>query len=469
MAIDGQTMAEPGLAMPRVGLGHDVLPPSRLVRGACPSLATPMQTGDGLLVRLRPSTAGLTVSQFRHLAMAAARHGNGLIEVTARGNLQLRGLSWNTMAALEGDIAQADIVPDTGLTIETPPLSGKDPTEIADARALAARLRAALAGLPIPLTLAPKLSIIIDGGDRLTLDAVTADIRLMAVPTVDARPQWQVSVAGTRAGAASVFLGSDEHALATVLQLLKTLDALGPRARGRDLMRAPPADHFGGFTENAEPADIRPGRSYVGIHALAAQTIALGLQPAFGQIHASDLIAFLAFADTHRIDEIRPAPGHALLLIGSSPTAMAELQAAAAKFGFWTDAATPARNFATCSGAGGCASATYRTKHLAADAVGWVPDLLDGSVVLHLSGCQKGCAHPGASAVAIVGLPAGFGIVIHGTASGQPAVVVDENGIRPALQRIALLVGETKAAGESVQDCLTRLGSDAISAALRQE
>jgi precorrin-3B synthase len=455
--------------MPRVGLGQDVLPPSRLVRGACPSLAAPMQTGDGLLVRLRPSTAGLTVSQFRQLAMAAARHGNGLIEVTARGNLQLRGLTRNTVPALEADIARADIVPDTGLAIETPPLSGKDPTEIADARAFAARLRAILAHLPTPLTLAPKLSIVIDGGGKLTLDAVTADIRVMAVPTGDAGRQWRVSVGGTRAGALPVSVGSDETALATVLDLLKTLDALGPRARGRDLMPVRRGSQSVGSTAIAEPADIRTDQSYVGIHASADQTIALGLQPAFGQIHADELIAFLAVADAHGVDEIRTAPGHALLLLGSLSGAMTELQAAAAKFGFWTDAATPASHIATCSGAGGCASATYRTKHLAAAAVGWVPALLDGSVVLHLSGCPKGCAHPGESAIAIVGLPTGFGIVLQGKASGQPAVLVDKNGIRTALQRIALLVGETKAAGESVQDCLTRLGSDAISAASRQE
>ncbi|MET0748845.1 MAG: precorrin-3B synthase [Rhizobium sp.] len=465
-------MTGPGLAMPRVDFGRDVLPPSRLVRGACPSMAAPMQTGDGLLVRLRPSAPGLTVSQLRQLALAAARHGNGLIEITARGNLQLRGLSWATMPPLEADIARAGIVPDTGLAIETPPLSGTDPKEIADARALAARLRQAIARLPTPLTLAPKLSIIVDGSARLSLDTVTADIRLMAVSTSDARPQWLVAVGGTRGTAAAVSVGSDESGLNAVVDLLRSLNALGPRARGRDLALALRQDASAGVAGPSRPAGyaaLRPSKAHVGIHDLERNGVALGLQPAFGQIHATDLIAFLAVAESHGISEFRTAPDHTLLLLGASPQAMAKVQAAAAKSGFWTDADEPARHIAACSGAGGCASGTYHTKKLAADVVGWVPGLLDGSVVLHLSGCPKGCAHPGESAIAVVGLATGLGIVVRGKASSPPVLFVDENGLRSGLQRLAQLVGITKAAGESVQQCLTRLGSDVISAALRQE
>jgi precorrin-3B synthase len=148
---------------------------------------------------------------------------------------------------------------------------------------------------------------------------------------------------------------------------------------------------------------------------------------------------------------------------------MQGLQSTARNLGFWSDVATPASHIATCSGAGACASATYRTKALAAMAADWGCELLDGSVVLHLSGCPKGCAHPAASAIAVVGLPTGFGIVVDGRTTGRPAVVVDEDGLKAALQRVALLVGNTKDAGESAGDCLTRLGSAAIIAALRQE
>ncbi|HXV30232.1 MAG TPA: precorrin-3B synthase, partial [Sinorhizobium sp.] len=57
-------------------------------RGACPSLAKPMQTGDGLLARLRPAKGRMTPAELRTIATLAERFGNGILEVTARGNLQ---------------------------------------------------------------------------------------------------------------------------------------------------------------------------------------------------------------------------------------------------------------------------------------------------------------------------------------------------------------------------------------------
>ena len=52
-----------------------------------------MQTGDGLLVRLNPVASGLSPNTLIALCEAALRHGNGIVEVTARGNLQIRGLT----------------------------------------------------------------------------------------------------------------------------------------------------------------------------------------------------------------------------------------------------------------------------------------------------------------------------------------------------------------------------------------
>ena len=60
-------------------------------RGACPTLGRPMRTGDGLLARLRPEDCRLTLAQLRAVARGADTFGNGILEVTARGSLQIRG------------------------------------------------------------------------------------------------------------------------------------------------------------------------------------------------------------------------------------------------------------------------------------------------------------------------------------------------------------------------------------------
>ncbi len=61
-------------------------------RGACPGLSAPMPTGDGLLVRLLPAGT-IPLDAFGRLCAAARTHGNGIIEITARGSVQIRGLS----------------------------------------------------------------------------------------------------------------------------------------------------------------------------------------------------------------------------------------------------------------------------------------------------------------------------------------------------------------------------------------
>ncbi|MFS8056202.1 precorrin-3B synthase [Rhizobium sp. BR 317] len=436
-----------------------------MARGACPSLSAPMITGDGLLVRLRPKTPGLTIEQFRALAQAAERHGNGLLEITARGNLQLRGMTTESMAGLAADIAHAGIIPETGVTIETPPLSGLDPLEIADARNLAALLRQQIAALDPQPALAPKLTIIIDAGGRLNLDAISADIRLRAARAADNSTIWDLAVSGT-AQTAKVIASFPVEQLA-IIDLLKALALLGPRARGRDLdvdslrmkYRSLDVSALGIAEQHVSP---------IGIHPLGSDHLALGLHPSFGQIQAKDLLRFIAIAEAAGASEIRTAPEHAMLVLGLGVQAAEAVQLAAADCGFRTRADDPSNHMDVCAGAGACASAFYATKSAAADLLDLAPELLDGSLTIHLSGCRKGCAHPANSAITIVGAPMGYGVVVNGSASSEPVAYIGKEELKFALAEMNRRVRNNKVAGESTKECLTRLGTDAIVTALRQ-
>ncbi|TIW51684.1 MAG: precorrin-3B synthase, partial [Mesorhizobium sp.] len=164
-------------------------------RGACPALSAPMQTGDGLLVRLNPVTGGLAPNLLIRLGESALRHGNGIMEVTARGSLQIRGLSAESARMLAAEVDALGIAVRSGVPVETGPLAGIDPQEIADPRPLAERLRAAIEEAGLTARLGPKVSVVVDGGGQLTMDAVGADVRLEAV-RADAGIHWSVSVAG---------------------------------------------------------------------------------------------------------------------------------------------------------------------------------------------------------------------------------------------------------------------------------
>ncbi len=84
--------------------GGDMSAP--MPRGACPGLSAPMPTGDGLLVRLAPTEA-MPVDAFIGLCAAARRHGNGIMEVTARGSLQVRGLTPRSAPLFAAEVVAA--------------------------------------------------------------------------------------------------------------------------------------------------------------------------------------------------------------------------------------------------------------------------------------------------------------------------------------------------------------------------
>ncbi len=94
-------------------------------RGACPGLSAPMPTGDGLLVRLHP-IGSIPLVAFAELCRASRRHGNGVIEITARGSIQVRGLSNETTPQFAADVAALDIVAADGVPILCDPLAGID-------------------------------------------------------------------------------------------------------------------------------------------------------------------------------------------------------------------------------------------------------------------------------------------------------------------------------------------------------
>src|SRR3982074_771363 len=95
------------------------------VRGACPSIAAPMQTGDGLLVRLIP-VEPMDIDKLCILCTAAEEHGNGIIEITQRGGLQLGGLREAPVSVLANIIAALEIGAGEGPPLVTSPLLGLD-------------------------------------------------------------------------------------------------------------------------------------------------------------------------------------------------------------------------------------------------------------------------------------------------------------------------------------------------------
>ncbi len=417
-------------------------------RGACPALSTPMQTGDGLLARIA-LTEALHPSQLVVLCRLARRHGNGILDISARGNLQVRGLTALSAPRLDADVRALQLPLRDGLAVEVPPLAGMDPDEIADPRALAAAIRDGAAEIT---GLAPKTSVVVDSSGRLPLSGLLADIRLVA-KRHGGGIGWTLLLGGTEAngGIRGVFNKAD--AASAALALLRELASRGQKARGRDLATDLPRNL-------AATQPVSP----FGLHLLTPDLAAAGIGPAFGQIDAERLAALCEEAVAVGMTAVKPAFDHSLLFFGQ-PDACESLIVFANLNGFITSAEDPRSSVAACPGRPACASGEVETHALGELAARECRNLLDGSFKLHVSGCAKGCAHPQASPITLCGTPSGLAWTA-GRAADPALAVIGPHDIATALCRVSALVRTERRNGELSAACLSRLGPDRVAAYL---
>jgi precorrin-3B synthase len=433
------------------------VPPARrpVPREACPSLVAPMATGDGLIARLLPADGEMPVAALAAIAAAAARFGNGVVEVTQRGSLQVRGLSATTAKDLERAVHAAGASPPPGPPVHVGPLAGLDRAEIADPRPLAALLRTGLAAV-VTASSPAKLAIVVDGGGAYGLDALSADLRLVAVRTSGA-PAWRLE---TDDGPVSPPLQSVE-AVAAAVSFVAGLDR---SRRKRPRPRVPMA-----------PVGVLHAAGSLG-------DAAVGVVVPFGFTDAGRLATIAAAARQAGTETVRLAPGHGLVFVGpGAGTARdsrddagasgrdvaggrgvaggggvagapppgedraaqacgfspAALLAAAAELGFIVRRDDPRLALSVCAGAPACGSGEAPTRALADAVVAAAAPLIAAGGGVHLSGCAKGCARAAPADLTIVGIGGRYGLVRDGRAGDLPVETVSPDALLAAVARVS--------------------------------
>jgi precorrin-3B synthase len=380
-----------------------------------------METGDGLLVRFLP-VAPIPIDAFIGLCLAARVRGNGIMEISARGSFQVRGLTPRSAPLFAAEIAELDIAVSEGVPVIADPLPD-DLAALVDAGSLAAALRKAIAERN--LKLAPKVSIIIDGGGRLDLDQLPADIRLRAVSTPDGA-KLQLALAGDSQSATRLGTFNPDEAVEAVLALLARIAARGPEARASDLLVAQQAKSV---APKSQRVDV------IGSHPIKGGGVAIGFGLALGQTHADSLAELARVAKSHGGAWARPAPGRALLLGPFDQANAVSITRAAETLGFVADARDPRRRIAACPGAPLCAHGFIQARVLAAEIAREVPLPAGNGIALHVSGCAKGCAHPEPAPLTVVGTEKGCGIVPNGTARDLPERTLQADALIAELRR----------------------------------
>jgi len=362
------------------------------IQGWCPGALRPMLSGDGLVVRLRPRGGRLTQGQVTGIADLAARHGNGLIDLSTRANVQIRGVGEASHPALIDGLGALGLIDDS-LAVETRRNIVVQPfwVEGDDTRTVAAGLERALIAADAPAT-PGKFGHAVDCGAGPVLSATAADIRIE-------RDEHGLVVRPD--GAATAARATAQTAPALALELARWFLASGGAPAGRGRMAAHLAR--GAVLPDAFRA------VQVGPRAAAAPPLPGPVPPGclvafeFGQMTAETL-SLLAGTGP-----IRVTPWRMLLIEGrAAPPAIP---------GVITGPGNPLLNVYACTGAPGCPQAHVATRDLARRLA---PALPPGGV-LHVSGCTKGCAHPGAAALTLVGEPGGtLALIRDGTAADPP-------------------------------------------------
>ncbi|CAH2909160.1 MAG: Precorrin-3B synthase [uncultured Paraburkholderia sp.] len=183
------------------------LPPS-----ACPGLARIVAARDGGICRIKLPGGELSAAQADAIARAGARHAAGVIELTNRANLQVRGVRGGAEAALiaalvdarlgplpEGE-AEARIDPlaaDDIRNVMISPTAGRDPSALFDTRPLCAALLALLQSDARFAALSPKFALLVDGGERLARLDHPHDVWLAAAQDGSGEIRFVFGLAGS--------------------------------------------------------------------------------------------------------------------------------------------------------------------------------------------------------------------------------------------------------------------------------
>jgi precorrin-3B synthase len=413
-----------------------------------------MATGDGLLVRMTPTGATMSCQAFAALCAAARSCGNGVIEITSRGSLQIRGLTESSAQRFATAVGNIELPFCEGTPVLINPLAGLDPDEALDMSDMAAELRRTLAAATFSADIASKVSIALDGGSALHLDAVAADVRMRT----EAGGTCLVAVAGDAESATPLGAVASEHAVEAAVAIVRVVAAAGPAARARDIVAAHGAGAFRQaladiLIDHARPPR-RPAAEPIGTHALRDGSVAIGLGLAFEHADASALEELADAAATAGAVGLRTAPGRALLLLGTPPHGAARLGEIAQRLGFIVRAEDPRRRVIACAGAPVCAAGEIATRALAPVLARMAA--VAGAPMVHVSGCAKGCACPRSMPLTVVGMEGRCGVVVNGSARDEPVAILGPEELPDALSRVADAVRRMRAADENSAHVLSR-------------
>ncbi|MFJ9839423.1 cobalamin biosynthesis protein CobG [Kitasatospora sp. NPDC101155] len=375
--------------------------PDRGRADACPGALRLHPADDGALARVRLPGGLLTDRQALVLAEAAEALGDGELETTSRGNVQLRGLAPDCGAELADRLRAVGLLPsDTHervRNIVASPLAGLGPADSADVQAWVRELDARLCASDWAAALSGKFLFALDDG-RGDVAALDADVTLIAASGGPA-----VLRLGRAAAGHPVEPGQEVTA---VLDAARTfLDAL--RTSGRK------AWHLREVPELLPAGTLLLPAATGAAPVVGALPGGLSVGMRFGRASAAQWRALVAAS----VGELRLTPWRGAVLPGAPADRLPALEAA----GFRTAPGSAWERATACTGLPGCAKSLADVRADAARALesdaARASEAGPGGLPVHWSGCERRCGHPAGRWVDVLATGHGYRVTVNGPAT----------------------------------------------------
>ncbi|MER7464198.1 precorrin-3B synthase [Streptomyces sp. NPDC097981] len=393
---------------------------------ACPGALRLHAADDGYLARVRIPGGMLDEGAARLLADAADRLGDGHIDLTSRGNAQLRGLGASCGGELQAVLVRAGLLPapthERVRNIVASPLTGLDRRGLPDVAPWVGELDRLLCASAPAAELSGRFLFALDDG-RGDVTSLAADVNLAArdadrallwtadpadavlVATADAPRAARVAAeyfldavreAGTRAWRVCELPA--EQALRSA-ELTARLAAAGIEARA---VRDTAAPHG----RAPEPGVVDGPDGPDGPHGTAALSVLAPL----GRLTTAQWRRLAGLTGRFRL-----TPWRGIVVPGLPAGTAADALAVLADAGLITAPDSPWRSVTACTGRPGCAKSLADVR---ADAQAVVERATGPSpssssrgcpMPVHWSGCERRCGHPrGTAWVDVVATSAGY-------------------------------------------------------------
>ena len=397
------------------------------IKGWCPSAHHPMITGDGLLIRPRIIGASISNKQLYALAHIAEDYGNGLLDLSQRGQFQIRGLTeqsyqYAVQALIDHNLASKNNTPRAPVNIMVSPLSGLTSKRQETAQQLAERIINILDATNEFSNLPPKFNLSINDCQILPLGESDADIAVNIITD----QEIELSLAGDD----EQIIQTDSGTIVdTILKIMRTYLDYAQRDpfQFRRLGKLLKTLSFDEFYKSAGLLNIKKIKNhtfnpcdYLGRHK-HGDNYCIGFSAFSGRWQSRQLLEIANLLTEYALSEIRITPWRALIIPTKDFKAAEKITQSLPTIGVITAREDPRNLIITCPGSPGCLQANGPTHDVALQLTEKLNTVPSGPrPYVHISGCKKGCANPAPSPITVTLQDDHMAIIHNGSAHATP-------------------------------------------------